>query len=260
MKKLAICGDSWMTPTLNYPDTHFSEIIAKHYNAELLALSRSGCSNGAICLQIEESIKRNADFVIIGSTTPDRIEIPLPENRISKIYLKSWKIFSKSKNSGKYKKNRGIANISYSKHPDLSTKNNFMVNPVLISESINNLIWQEEGLNSFYSLDSKIVKSLVDYTLNLYDPNFKRQTDCWCISNSLRKLQDNNINFLFFPNKLITEEFVEDISWLDKKYIANIDGPYNLEGGDARYHTSEKAQIYVAEQLINIINERFSVI
>jgi hypothetical protein len=255
MKKLAICGDSWMTPTLSHPDTHFSEIIAKHYNVELLALSRGGCSNGAICLQIEESIKQNADFVIIGATTPDRIEIPLPKNKLPKLFLENWSIFgSANTRFGKYKKNRGLSNISYDRHPDLSTQNNFMTDPVLISESLNNLLWPENNINNYYSLPKETIESLFAFVSNLYDPAFKRQIDCWCISNALRKLQDNNTNFLFLKNSLFNNEFLEDITWIPQKNIANIHRMYVYEEGSPVYHTLPQTQIYFAEQLKKLID------
>jgi len=256
MKKLAICGDSWMTPTLTHPATHFSEIISKHYNVELLALSRGGCSNGAICLQIEESIKQNADFVIIGATTPNRIEIPLPKNKLPKVFLKNWSIFGSVDNHfGNYKKTRGLSNISYDRHNSQSAKNNFMIDPVLISESLNNLLWPENNVNNYYSLPKETIESLFAYVSCLYDPKFKRQIDCWCISNALRKLQDNNINFLFLKDSLFNNEFAEDIAWLSEKNIANIDKMYVFEEGSPVYHTLPKTQIYFAEQFKILIDK-----
>ena len=258
MKKLSICGDSWMTPSLYFKNTHFSELLAEHYGVDLLALSRNSCSNNAICLQIEESIRHKADFVIVGCTTPDRIEIPLLENTIPNQILKSWHSFFGNLLHGRYNKEHGLANIDYSKHAVLSAKNKFLKNPVLISESIQNLIWQESIKKlGKYKLSEDKINSLIAYVSNLYDPKFKQQIDCWCISNALRKLQDNNINFLFFSSSLFSDEFLSDISWMLDKNKANIDGPYNLEFGEPTYHTTPEAQVYVADQLIKIIDERF---
>lgn len=252
-----------MTPSIKHKGTHFSELLAEHYNAELLALSRGGCSNNAICVQIEQAISLNADFIIIGCTSSDRIEIPIAESALTKKFLKSWNVFFESntqKEKKQYDKKKLLANFSYDKHPDLSALNNFMVNPVLISESINNLIFQEVGINNHYNITPQIKKALEYYVTNLYDVKFKKQLDCWCFTNILRKLfYEKKINFLVFTQELFNEEFEDEISWLDKKHIANIHGPYGLEfKPGVRYHTTTEAQEYVAKQLIKIIDERFN--
>lgn len=261
MKKLAICGDSWMTPTINEKGTHFSELLSNHYNCELIPLSRGGCSNGAICVQIDQAIELKADFIIIGATSSDRIEIPLNESRLLNEFLNSWKkIFSTipEYKSNQYDKKRLLANFSYKKHPDLSSLNEFMKDPVLITESISNLIFPERQINNFYDIKKETIEALKQYVINLYDIKFKKQIDCWCISNQLKKLYyEKKINFLFFPSQLFTKEYTKDIDWLPIKNIANINGPYGLEPKDCRYHTSEDAQKYVAEQLIKIIDSRF---
>lgn len=261
MKKLAICGDSWMTPTLENPNTHFSELLAKHYNCELIALSRGGCSNGAICVQIDQALELNADFIIIGATSSDRIEIPINNLSPYKKFVNYWVNFlglNYHQEINHYHKKNLLSNFSYDKHPDLSSLNDFMKNPVMISESIANLMYPNEKINNFYNLSPRIIKALNQYVLYLYDVNFKKQIDCWCLSNQLKKLYyEEKINFLFFPNQLYNKEYVKDISWLHKKYFANIEGPYGLEKGNSRYHTSEAAQKYVADQLIKIIDQRF---
>ena len=262
-KKLAICGDSWMSPTLEEPGTHFSELLAKSYRCELLSLARGGCSNAAICLQIEQAISMGVDFMIIGSTYPDRMEIPI-NNNIQITNTKSMKIPETWKefldifklNVQKYEKQRGLANISYARHPDLSANNDFMQDPVLISETIKNLIYSKEKINSFYKLNPIVIESLKSFIANLYDSNFKRQIDCWIMNNMLRKLKyETKIQFLFFPHLLFVEEYGNDIKWLDNKNIADTIGPYSLEKSDTRYHTTIQAQIYTANELAIKIND-----
>lgn len=243
-----------MAPTLKAPGTHFSELLSKHYNCELLALSRGGCSNATICLQIEQAVSMDADFIIIGSTTPQRIEIPINDSKLKNVN-NAWHLpFSFDTIEIKqYNKERGLANISYARHPDLSANNDFLREPVLISETINNLI---DGIsNDFYNLDAETIRSLKYYIANLYDNNFKRQMDCWMINSILRKLKyETNINFLFFPHILFIEEYAKDIKWLEAKHIIT-DGPYELERSDLRYHTTPEAQIVVAEEVKIKINQ-----
>ena len=76
MKRLFICGDSWMSPTTNHPETHFSEIFAKKTGFDLISYAHPGMSNGGIAVQLDTAIKNKADFILFGSTSFDRIEIP----------------------------------------------------------------------------------------------------------------------------------------------------------------------------------------
>jgi hypothetical protein len=77
MKKLYICGDSFMTPSPETPGQHFSEILSIKIGYDLKILSRGGMSNGGICVQLEHAIEKNADFIIVNTTLIDRLEIPI---------------------------------------------------------------------------------------------------------------------------------------------------------------------------------------
>ena len=91
--KIAVCGDSWASPSPLSPGHHYSEIIADRLGAKLVPLSRGGCSNAAICLQIEFAIEQQVDFVIITTAEPDRIEIPNKKSLpVSNSYYQKKKI------------------------------------------------------------------------------------------------------------------------------------------------------------------------
>ena len=77
MKKMFVCGDSFMTPAWEAPDLHFSEILSKKINYDLKTYARGGMSNGGICIQIESAIKKQADLIILNTTMADRLEIPI---------------------------------------------------------------------------------------------------------------------------------------------------------------------------------------
>ena len=77
-KKLIVCGCSFSAPS-NDPSlaqTAYGEVLAKKLGWEVEILSRQGCSNGGIRIQIDEVIRQRPDFAIIAPTFHDRTEIP----------------------------------------------------------------------------------------------------------------------------------------------------------------------------------------
>jgi hypothetical protein len=68
-----------MSVDIQLPQTHFTEIIAKNLNSELINLARPGASNFYIGLQVEHAIQQHADLILILFSNYDRIQI-LQEN------------------------------------------------------------------------------------------------------------------------------------------------------------------------------------
>jgi hypothetical protein len=116
VKKLAVCGDSFMTSSyhkynefkgLSWPQNFFEvdldqldDCIKKeaesfgyrHYISfvdflvegkgfDYTNLALRGASNFMIRMQIDQAIKSKADYVIIGSTSPDRVDVPVQGHR-----------------------------------------------------------------------------------------------------------------------------------------------------------------------------------
>jgi len=223
MTKLAVCGDSWFSSDLEWPDRSFGEILARQLNYDLISLARGGCSNVAIALQIDQAIAMKADVVIIGTTTPDRIEIPiLTKNQNMWNALKSafnWASFDE-RQLAIYKKSRKLANIKYSPHPDLSSKHDFLIDPCIISESMNNLAFHGPNSDNYKDdLTSDQYQALQAYMLYLYDSNLKRQTDAWIIGAACHRLTNAKIPFLLFIESLFTDDFRPDIEWIPHENI-----------------------------------------
>jgi len=171
MKTLAVCGDSWFSSELRFPGQSFPEILAERLGWNLLSLARGGCSNFAIALQINRAIELGADFVLASTTTPDRIELPISAQTFD------------------FK--RGLSNIKYSPHPDLSSLNKFLTDPTIISESINNLTRP-----NLYNIPDEQTAALKQYVAHLYDDQVKRQMDSWIISDACHRLVNSRIPFL----------------------------------------------------------------
>jgi len=225
-KKIAICGASWFTSDLNYPGLSFGEKLANKVDFDLVSLARGGCSNFTIALQIDKAIELGVDYVVVGTDTCDRIEIPIFDSKFENIraYIKrvfSWKIWH-SRQFRRYKPDRGLSNIQYSPHPDLSSRHEFLTDPTTVSESLNNLAFPEAKINDFYKLDDEQLTTLKLYILNLYDSNLKQQQDCWIISDACRRLHQSQIPFIVFVDPLFVHAYEKNISWLPAANIVDV--------------------------------------
>ena len=80
MKKLVVCGDSF---GFSRYDTDWPNIVAKKLGYELKNLSIVGCSNIAICYQIDYALKNiNPDLIIITLTGADGFEIDYDDKKV----------------------------------------------------------------------------------------------------------------------------------------------------------------------------------
>lgn len=127
MKKLVVCGCSFLTSSYNrYHDLkgsswpNFFDFKFDHLNDELKKeitgwnydhnvsfidmlitdrrleyknLAFGGASNFMIRLQIDRAIKLNPDYIIVGATSTERIEVPMPELDID--HMLTWPAYQK---------------------------------------------------------------------------------------------------------------------------------------------------------------------
>jgi hypothetical protein len=213
-KTLAVCGDSWFSSDLRFPGKSFGEILSASLDWDFVSLARAGCSNFAICLQIDKAIELNVDFVIVGTTTPDRSEFPIIHDQNVSIWQKLKESFNwhNCTQPGVYVKSQGISNVLHSN--SLSMNNAWISNPTIISESLNNLVFWKNT-----KLSAKQIESLKHYMLNLYDSQIKRQYDSWIISDACRRLEESGIPYLIFTHSLYDSDFFSDIKWIDQNKI-----------------------------------------
>lgn len=215
-KVIAVCGDSWFSADPDFPGKSFGELVCVKNNWELLSLARGGCSNFTIALQVDKAIERRADFVILGTTTPDRGEFPIINIQNSSIWdkLKSsfnWENWFTTQPEV-YVKARGISNVLHTN--SLSSTHNWISNPTIVSESFNNLVFHNHE-----KLTPEQVDSLRSYMLNLYDSGIKRQIDSWIISDACRRLEQANIPYLLFIESLYQWDFSKDIAWVPENKV-----------------------------------------
>lgn len=209
MKTLGVCGDSYMSAISFDPNEldngygrHFTELLASKLKWDVVTYARGACSNQTIRLQIDEIIKHKPDLVIIGLTSPDRFEYPINDLSTEHYFDK----FKEEFKSNMYEPINGIYNIDYFGFPDKSSEHEGFNNikPKMISETLNNFFWNNQ---SKQWLNKSEIKILEDWFDRFYDFKWKVQQDSWIISNGLRKLMDNGIDFYCINTNLYPHEF-----------------------------------------------------
>ncbi len=263
MKKLGVCGDSFYAAIShnendldNGAGKHFTEILSKKLGwDEPITFARGGCSNSAIRLQIDEIIKHKPDFVIVGTTSVDRYEFSLKDLSVNEYYEKH-----NSENDLKiYNNKNGIFNIDYFDYPDKSAEHDGFktIEPTMISDTLSNLFFNNQsGVKKLSKNDITIVEQWFD---RFYDYSWKEQIDTWIISDGLRKLKENNINFLcvttylsnkdlhFMSDNIVNKESIlNPVNYYDK----NIDVKY-------RFHTTLESQEILANLWYDKIIEEY---
>lgn len=260
MKTLGVCGDSFMSAISFNPNDldnghgkHFTELLREKLGWNVVTYARGGCSNQTIRLQIDEIIKHRPDLVIIGLTSPDRFEYPI-YNLTTKHYFDKFKEEFKT---NMYEANNGLYNIDYVGFPDKSSEHGGfeVITPKMVSETLNNFFWNNQSKET---LNKSEIKILEDWFGRFYDFNWKVQQDSWIISNGLRKLLDNGIEFYCINTNLYTHEFEffgDRMIMLDDKL-----NPWTYRGGDTsikyRFHTTLEYQEQLSNNWFEHINKK----
>tara|TARA_R110000868_G_scaffold340375_2_gene601045 strand:+ start:3438 stop:4058 length:621 start_codon:yes stop_codon:yes gene_type:complete len=169
IKKIAICGDSYMCLDINHAGTHFSELLHGHYS--VINLARAGVSQVEIGFQLKKAIELKPDYIMVNTTTPDRIDIPIAD--------------TDSTNSLELEHFRPGNKRCY------------------LSSNILTLI-HGKAHNEFrdYLTDDQI-DALKKYMTYIYDHKLRKEVDSWIIGYWLGKLQDNGIRYHLFDETFI---------------------------------------------------------
>ena len=179
-KILGVCGDSFMSSLVEGQlghGKHFTEILSKKLNCNIITYARGGCSNSTIRLQIDEIVKHKPTYVIVGTTSPDRLEIP----------IKSYK-------TNNYEKQNGLFNVKYDDYKDKSSEhNNFKkIKPTILSQTITNIF---NGNFPEKTIDRSQIDAIEKYFNLIHDTNWKAQQDGWVIADGINKLEKLNIDY-----------------------------------------------------------------
>lgn len=222
-----------MSPSIKYPGTHFSEIMAERLGYELISYSRAGMSNGGIAIQIDTAIEEKPDLILVGTTYSDRIEFPV----------------NVPKPTEKFR----IDDILY--HQTHDSKNAHLISTNLYEIISNDC---ENTFEKCIEPDKK-EKAIKNWFRYLYHPDWKKQVDRWMMYAILHKLHLSGI-----PNLLCVDRLnvVYSCPWLldsftdDLKTFLVSDVPTNLDPG---YHTTLEEQQLAAEYILKHMRETMNV-
>lgn len=208
-KKLFTCGDSYMS--LDYPAGKITSFLAKYAdykNFEHISLARAGATVLLIRLQIEYAIACQADYVIVGCTSSDRIDVPvcLDKDAINHLTLNNVLL--------KGYKSQVETSVSQDK-------------VMVVSDTIFNILHSRH--ESIVTEDQKsAIKSYVAY---LHDPGLQRQENFYVLSDGFRKLQQVGIPFVYIPHGMA----YMDWSWIEKLWPLD-DLPCMMPNGPYDYN------------------------
>lgn len=224
MKKIIVCGCSWMYPDFSaeFDGTHFSQIIAKEFNCELIINSLPGSSNGGICIQIEDAIKQKPDLILFGQTVPDRVEVNISDE------LFSYDEYNRFDTTLVELQNL----VGYGKN-----------NPNILSDNLQSLLFDKDFASSRVpnksgSWRKDRYEALKNWFMYLYSPLMKRQIDVWCLYAVQHKLKESNI-----PAIKVIDLLDYDTPWYDSctkdMYKPTV---YTAPENSGKYHTNTEIQ------------------
>lgn len=213
MKTVYSCGCSFMSS--NSDDVGFVDLYAEQKGFKHVNLARSGATNFLIRLQIEEAIAQNADYLVIGATSSERIDFPIP----SKEHLLKFPVT--------------IHDVDY--HGYHSSGEEYVHgDPKIISDSINN--WTTEFYhivphNNFLrkEVPQESIEAMKHYLAYLHNQHLAQAKDYYIIAEGLRKLLELGKQFVFISGPLAFQDwiFIDRRSWT--KSPQPWDMPYGLD-------------------------------
>lgn len=259
--KLMVAGCSYSAPSVNHPDTAWSEVMARELGWDLVNLARQGCSNGGIRIQIEEIRRQRPDFAVITPTFWDRMEIPASaapyvasanEGRGAAPDLQTHLQNTRIKNG--YDRSAGIDNVNY------GTNRYRMICETIFSLAEN---YPHQYRSQRISRDAQT--AVKHYINNLYDSEWKKQQDEWIIREGIMQLYMDGINFIVVPILLWPFDPDCQTQWRDAfpvmiadRYIMlneqesylPISARHKFLGEDPGYHMAPSGQLEIAKNFL----------
>jgi hypothetical protein len=242
MKKMIVCGDSWMTPSVSDPNTHFSEIISKELGYDLQVYARGGMSNAGICLQIESAIKQNPDLILVDTTGPDRVELQIDNDRDHFDFA--------------------VEDIVYQHPQSVSSYNlEFNQNPRLISDTLIYFLDQAASMGKYenYVDDLHLKKSAIkQWFLHVYKVDWKLKTDRWCLYSAFHQLHESKIPYVIMLDNVDIRKcckWISEKNYLDNhRYVNDFVNNFKIKNPnmhDPGYHTPPEYQVEIANSVKN---------
>lgn len=211
MKRVIICGDSFMSPRTNHPKKHFAEIFADELQFDLITYARSGFSNGAITIQVESAIAEKPDFILFNTTHQDRIEFAIDAGKI---------VHNNHRIEQLADTNLQTAELSDELYRYDSKK-------VLVSANLAGLLnkQQDEYWENLYSKEmhqryddwDEKLDTVKRYVKHLYSDGWKYQTDCMIMYATWHRLHLSGIPYIFVHDYLGILNSPYNPKWIETK-------------------------------------------
>tara|TARA_Y100000389_G_C17444564_1_gene510767 strand:- start:584 stop:1444 length:861 start_codon:yes stop_codon:yes gene_type:complete len=206
--KIAVCGCSWSSRDIAYPDLEFGQLIADYYDAEYINLGKPACSNPGIALQIDYLLDGKMgslpDLVIINATTVTRTELKLNGKRRFDPN-DSWDNVAFNMLFGE--KFRDEHAPGYGKGYD----------PSIVVDSFSTIFGEDMtkkfGEGHFHerykdAFTPASYKALKQWFLYFFDADVERYKQQLILFGALLKLKKKGVKFIFCPN---TFDWAEDL-------------------------------------------------
>lgn len=178
MKTLYSLGCSFMsTDTQHLDEPTFLDRLADQRSWRHVNLARAGASNFNIRLQIQHAIDQQADYVIVGATSSDRVDlVDMDPDYRSPIRLE-------------HIRNRGY-HCAVEQH--VNDRHAFIT-----SDTLNNLLESRHT-----RLPEHRTQSLKSYVRDIHEPGLQAYKDYFLIKDGLRDLTRTGRPFVFIPGPL----------------------------------------------------------
>ncbi len=227
MKNLIVFGDSFNATNVHYRDTHWSELLSRKHNLNLISLASSGCSTRYVVFQILHALTIPGDNIVIGSHAASytRVEIlTKPVTLDTLINIRSFENYNGE-----------------------NTEESFI-------KSINMFtIMNEHGLTDF---EKEFLSTKIPLELNTH-------IDRWGMFYALTKLKEANSKFSYISNllfpagDLFDENYISSVLGAEHVILKNelcfadyyINRNINKEFVDPGYHTQIESQEIIANKI-----------
>ena len=223
INRLGVCGASWACADSRYPKTHFTELLAEHYNCSYKNYALPGCANDVICLQIQQALDDGCDGLVIQIEMPNRITIPYLNKSNNDFRLKSIK-----------------SKFDFVNHPFTAsdeTKSYISANhPSILEKKVT--ISDKDHINQDYK------NTMRKYVEFLYSEKKQSVIDGWIFSNFFKTIIAKGIPFLYIiDDKNPIQTQMKHLQ--ENKLIGNYPFLFrNIEvRDDPIYHTNAETQI-----------------
>ena len=235
IKKLGVCGASWACTDSRHPNTHFTELLAKHFDCDYLNLALPGCSNDVICLQIDYALNNQCDALIIQIEMPDRITFSFNEQKDFDFHMTNIK-----------------NKFCYRSHPLEGSDQN----KGFISSNFRSIIDKTSlmHLNKITQDDYK--NGMRKYMMYYYSEKKQAMIDSWIFSNFLKICISKSIMLCVLINT--RNPILPNLKYLDENILKcknNLPFSFDPVVADPLYHTDSATQQHVFEDAVNYFDK-----